>query len=116
MKKSLLDYTLKIRIPLVAFVAIGSFIGTYYLSRAERDGVGYAPEQPIPFSHKLHAGTMDRLRYCHTRDSSAATVPVSMHDPHTVARKPSCHHHIDEVLRRRQAVPWNGPPCRTMHF
>ena len=28
---------------------------------------GYQPEQPIPFSHKLHAGTFKiDCRYCHT--------------------------------------------------
>lgn len=39
---------------------------------------GYAPEQPIPFSHKLHAGTnkIDCL-YCHSEatKSKHATVP-----------------------------------------
>ncbi|PIE24307.1 MAG: cytochrome C [Planctomycetota bacterium] len=29
--------------------------------------VGYAPEQPVPFSHKLHAGDLGLdCRYCHT--------------------------------------------------
>lgn len=55
MKKSLLDYTLRIRLPIVVFVAAVSFIATYFLSRAERDGVGYAPIQPIAFSHKRAA-------------------------------------------------------------
>ncbi len=92
MKKSLLDYTLKIRIPLVAFVAVGSFVVTYYVSRAERDGVGYAPAQPVAFSHKLHAGTMEiDCKYCHTSVTSsrhAAVPPVSTcMNCHTVARK-----------------------------
>jgi hypothetical protein len=92
MKKSLLDYTLRIRVPIVLFVAAVSFVATYYLSRAERDGVGYAPVQPIAFSHKLHAGTMRiDCKYCHTgvTVSPHATVPavsVCM-NCHTVARK-----------------------------
>ena len=66
MKKSLLDYTLKIRLPLMLFVIAASFVITFYVSRAERDGVGYAPEQPIKFSHKLHAGQMAiDCQYCH---------------------------------------------------
>jgi hypothetical protein len=39
---------------------------------------GYAPEQPIPFSHKLHAGTNKiACTYCHTsvEKSAHATVP-----------------------------------------
>jgi hypothetical protein len=92
MKKSLLDYTLKVRLPVVLFVALTSFIATYYLSRAEREGVGYAPEQPIAFSHRLHAGTMRiDCKYCH----SAVTVSPQAGIPavsvcmncHAVARK-----------------------------
>jgi len=39
---------------------------------------GYAPEQPIPFSHKLHAGEMAiECQYCHTQVEKGrhATVP-----------------------------------------
>lgn len=92
MKKALLDYTLRVRLPLVVFVAALSCIATYYLSRAERDGVGNAPAQPIPFSHKLHAGTMKiDCKYCHTAVtvSPHATVPalsICM-NCHAVARK-----------------------------
>jgi hypothetical protein len=92
MKKSLLDYTLRIRIPIVLFVAALSFAATYYFSRAERDGVGYAPIQPIAFSHKLHAGTMRiDCQYCH---SGAAVSPNAMipavstcMNCHTISRK-----------------------------
>jgi len=92
MKKSVLDYTLKIRVPLIAFVAVMSFMATYYLSRAERDGVGYAPVQPVAFSHKLHAGTMRiDCKYCHssvTVSPHAGIPPVgTCMNCHTVARK-----------------------------
>ncbi len=92
MKKSLLDYTLRIRLPIVVFVALTSFTATYFLSRAERDGVGYVPVQPIAFSHKLHAGTMQiDCKYCHTgvTVSPHATIPalsICM-NCHTIARK-----------------------------
>ena len=39
---------------------------------------GYAPEQPVPFSHKLHAGDLGMdCRYCHTtvEDGAFAAVP-----------------------------------------
>jgi hypothetical protein len=112
MNPSLLDYTLKIRFPLVVFVAAAAFVATYYLSRAERDGIGYAPGQPIAYSHKLHAGTMRiDCQYCH---SSAAVSPhagipavsVCM-NCHAVARK-----NRPEIIRltnyyeRGIALPW----------
>ncbi|MBU0560271.1 MAG: cytochrome c family protein [Bacteroidetes bacterium] len=92
MKKSLLDYTLKIKLPLILFVAAVSFIFTFYVSRAERDGVGYQPEQPINYSHKLHAGDMGiDCQYCHTGVSKGrhALVPslnICM-NCHSVSRK-----------------------------
>jgi hypothetical protein len=92
MNKSLLDYTLKIRVPLVLFVAAASFTITFFISRAERDSVGYAPVQPIAFSHKLHAGLMAiDCQYCHTSAAvsrSAGVPPVSIcMGCHAVARK-----------------------------
>jgi hypothetical protein len=92
MKKSSLDYTLRIRLPIILFVIAAVFVGTFSLSRAERDGVGYTPVQPIAFSHKLHAGTMRiDCQYCHTAatTSSHATIPalsICM-NCHTIARK-----------------------------
>jgi hypothetical protein len=56
----------------VAVVAIG-----YYASPEFTD-VGYRPVQPIPYSHKLHAGEMGiDCRYCHAQVevAAAATLP-----------------------------------------
>jgi hypothetical protein len=42
------------------------------------DDVGYKPTQPIPFSHKLHAGDKNiPCQYCHSsaRRSAAAGIP-----------------------------------------
>lgn len=92
MKKRLLDYTLKVRIPLILLVVALSFVLTFYFSRAERDGVGYQPEQPINFSHKLHAGDMAiDCQYCHTgvtkgRHALVPSTNICM-NCHTVARK-----------------------------
>jgi hypothetical protein len=92
MKKSLLDYTLKIRVPIILLVGVVAFVATYYLSRAEREGVGYAPAQPIAFSHRLHAGSMRiDCKYCHAAATSSPhagipAVSVCM-NCHTVARK-----------------------------
>ena len=49
------------------------FLVWYYFSPQYTD-VGYAPEQPVPFSHRLHAGQLGMdCRYCHN------TVEVSQH-------------------------------------
>lgn len=56
----------------VAVVAIG-----YYASPEFTD-VGYRPVQPIPYSHKLHAGELGiDCRYCHSQVevAAAATLP-----------------------------------------
>lgn len=92
MKKSYLDYILRNRLPVTIFVAIAAFALTFFASRAERDGVGYSPDQPILFSHKLHAGDMKiDCQYCHigVEKSRHAVVPAvaTCMNCHTVARK-----------------------------
>jgi hypothetical protein len=50
-----------------------------YGASAETLQVGYAPEQPIPFSHALHAGKLGMdCRYCHNTVESAdvAAIPA----------------------------------------
>ncbi|MGF1580232.1 MAG: cytochrome c3 family protein [Gemmataceae bacterium] len=52
----------------------------YYYFTPEYTRVGYAPEQPVPFSHKLHAGQLGMdCRYCHTNveKSPHANVPAT---------------------------------------
>jgi hypothetical protein len=92
MNKSLLDHILRVRLPVTIFIAVASFAVTYFASRAERDGIGYNPEQPIQFSHKLHAGDMKiDCQYCHTgveKSRHAMVPPVSTcMNCHTIARK-----------------------------
>ena len=91
MKKHLLDYNLKVRLPIIVFTAVLAFTITYYASYAERNGIGYSPEQPIKFSHKLHAGDMQiDCKYCHvgvdkSRNASVPSADICM-NCHTVAR------------------------------
>ncbi len=92
MKKSYLDYILRNRLPVTIFVAIAAFALTYFASSAERDGVGYTPDQPINYSHRLHAGDMKiDCQYCHigVEKSHHAIVPAvsTCMNCHTVARK-----------------------------
>ena len=53
------------------------FLIWYYFSPQFTD-VGYAPEQPVPYSHQLHAGKLGMdCRYCHSNveQSAKANVP-----------------------------------------
>jgi hypothetical protein len=112
MKNSLLDYILRIRLPITIFVIIASFTLTYFASRAERDGVGYMPDQPINYSHKLHAGDLQiDCQYCHvgvekSRHAIVPAVSVCM-NCHTVARKDSPEIiKLTEYYNQGKALPW----------
>ncbi|MEO8400049.1 MAG: cytochrome c3 family protein, partial [Ignavibacteriaceae bacterium] len=112
MKKSLLDYVLRTRLPIILFVAAASFTLTYFASRAERDGVGYSPEQPINYSHKLHAGDMKiDCQYCHVavekgRHAMVPAVATCM-NCHTLARKNSPEIvKLTQYYNKGEAIPW----------
>ena len=112
MKKTILDYTLKVRVPIIIFVIAASFLATFYVSREERDGVGYKPIQPIKYSHKLHAGDMGiDCQYCHVgvtkgRHALVPSLNICM-NCHTVARK-----NQPEIIKLREyydkgkLLPW----------
>lgn len=70
-------------LPLVAALALAvgggfvTFVVAYYFSPWNTQ-VGYAPTQPIPFSHRLHAGQLGMdCRYCHANveRSGEAMIP-----------------------------------------
>ncbi len=53
--------------------------GIWYYGSPEYTDVGYQPKQPVPYSHKLHAGDLGiDCRYCHT---GAEVSPVAMVPP-----------------------------------
>lgn len=74
-------WTNKIPAAATALLVLGAptlvFLVWYYFSPENTD-VGYAPAQPVPYSHKLHAGLfgMD-CRYCHQNVERGphATIP-----------------------------------------
>ncbi len=116
MKKTALDYTLKIRLPLILFIILSTYLITFYLSRAERDGVGYTPQQPIKYSHKLHAGDMGiDCQYCHTgvtkgRHALVPSVNICM-NCHNVARKDR-----PEIIKLTEYYEENKPlPWKRIH-
>jgi menaquinone reductase, multiheme cytochrome c subunit len=64
----------------ILLVAAGAISLSAYLFHPGRADVGYQPVQPVPYSHKLHAGNLGMdCRYCHsTVDvSSYAAVPAT---------------------------------------
>lgn len=63
--------------PLILGVVV---FGIWYWGSPNYTDVGYAPKQPVPFSHKLHAGDLGvDCRYCHNtveRGALAAVPPT----------------------------------------
>lgn len=60
----------------VGVIAITAFI--WYFFSPEYTDVGYRPVQPVPYSHKFHAGDLGLdCRYCHTsvEISSVSIIP-----------------------------------------
>ena len=60
------------------FVIFALLGGVAYLFAADAKYKGYAPDQPIPFSHKIHAGELQvNCQFCHAgvEVSAHATVP-----------------------------------------
>jgi len=112
MKRGFIDYLLRNRLPVTIFVALASFALTYFASRAERDGVGYSPNQPIAYSHKLHAGEMQiDCQYCHigVEKSRHAVVPplATCMNCHTIARKDKPDIiKLTEFYNNNQALLW----------
>lgn len=69
-------------LPIGVFFGLGpigtaAIAGFWYYGTDKHLSVGYAPKQPIPYSHKLHAGDMGiDCRYCHTTVEKAAFAAV----------------------------------------
>ncbi|MBI4510419.1 MAG: cytochrome c3 family protein [Deltaproteobacteria bacterium] len=70
-------------VPIVVFLVLGplgtaAIAAVWYYGGNKHIEVGYQPAQPVPYSHKLHAGDLGiDCRYCHTgvETTPYATVP-----------------------------------------
>ena len=70
------DMAVKLGGAAVGAVGLVVFLVIYFGVRNDVADVGYRPQQPVPFSHKLHAGELQvSCQYCH------AGVEVSGHSP-----------------------------------
>ena len=88
--------------------AIGMF---YYASSPETIDLGYSPQQPVPFSHALHAGKLALdCRYCHSTVERAARAAI----PPTSTCM-NCHRQIatdSELLQPVRESYLSGDPIR----
>ena len=70
------------RLPMILAVAglavLAGIIGFFwYFGSPQYTDVGYRPQQPVPYSHKLHAGDLGMdCRYCHTSVETSAHAAV----------------------------------------
>jgi hypothetical protein len=70
--------------PLVKIAGLGAVLGGGYVAMLVAYGaspktldVGYAPEQPVPYSHALHVGQLGMdCRYCHTSVDKTANANI----------------------------------------
>jgi len=93
MDKAMLDYNIKVRLPIVILVALISYFTTFFYSFDERNLIGYTPDQPINFSHKLHAGELGLdCRYCHVSVEKARHASIPSMDTCM-----NCHSHVKKV-------------------
>lgn len=104
----------KIAIALVALVLLigGGALAFWMFPTPTSQNVGYAPRQPIPFSHRLHAGTHKiDCRYCHTGayKSIHAAIPslnVCM-NCHSVVKVDSPHiQKLRQHFQEGKAIEW----------
>lgn len=93
----------------ILFLVIGA--GIYGL-RTLGDNVGYSPVQPIPFSHKGHAGEFNiPCLYCHASatKSKHATVPamnVCMNCHSVVAGESPHIQRLKEMVAKGEEIEW----------
>jgi len=111
-KKLHIDRVIKIRLPITIIVVLLTGYFTFFATKALRDGVGYEPEQPIKYSHAIHAGKLGiDCQYCHTgvaktRHASIPSASICM-NCHQVARRESPEiQKLIEYYTKEKPIPW----------
>jgi hypothetical protein len=104
-----LDRHVKFYLPIVVVVALVTVLVTGLITVPVRRVTGYAPVQPVAYSHQLHAGQMRiDCRYCHlgVERSRHAAVPATAlcMNCHKVAAVEKA-----EVIRLREAFSAHQP-------
>lgn len=100
---------LKLLLSLIVVLVVGA---AFWLALSPSKNQGYAPVQPIPFSHKRHAGQYKiPCMYCHisVEKSRHATVPpmnVCM-NCHKLVKTDSPHiQKLTELYNQGKPIPW----------
>lgn len=71
------DMSVKVGGAIAGAIATALFAVVFFGVRNQVADVGYRPEQPVPFSHKLHAGELQiHCQYCHAGVESSSHSPV----------------------------------------
>ena len=102
------------KVPLFIVIGIGLklsfivFVFWYWFSPYNLN-VGYMPEQPIPYSHRLHVGELGMdCRYCHNHveESSHANIPPTetCMNCHKIIKKDSPH-----IVKVRESYEQDKP-------
>jgi len=112
-------FSLKKFITHPAFVGIAAFVFVSVAGQKTLDGMfaigvqqGYAPQQPIPFSHKLHAGYYEiDCKYCHTgvEKGKSANIPsanICMNCHNAIRTTSPNMKKIYDALENEEPIQW----------
>jgi hypothetical protein len=110
-KKSF-DLKLRVFVPLAMLLGAATALSVIYLGLPSNKDVGYRPQQPVEYSHKLHAGNLGMdCRYCHNTVDRAAHAAVP-----TTETCMNCHHRVKtnstkltlvrESYGKGESIPW----------
>ena len=104
--------------PLVGLLLVAGAAGAVFagamgglITDPQTLNVGYQPEQPVPFSHAIHAGQLKLdCRYCHNTvfDAAHAAVPPT-------ATCINCHSPAEDGITALAAVHAESPKLQPIH-
>ena len=73
----LFDRVFRLVLPVGAVAVLGTVLTVGWFTQPDRYAKGYAPQQPIPFSHQLHAGSLRiSCQYCHSGVTKARVAGI----------------------------------------
>lgn len=102
----------KLILKVLGAVLFIGFVATVFFIRSLGNNQGYAPDQPLPFSHKRHAGDNNiPCLYCHSSvdKSRSATVPsmnVCMNCHSVVKTDSPLIQQVQQTYKEDKAFEW----------
>jgi hypothetical protein len=106
------DKQFRIALAAIALFVLGGVSLSAYLFSPKVADTGYSPVQPVPYSHKLHAGDLGiDCRYCHSTVEKSAfaalpTAQVCMNCHAQVKKDSPLLQPIREAVATGKPVPW----------